>query len=125
MKLRTLLFIFSISMIGLTSMASTPLMEQKQKTTFSKDIVSPVVANVVTFDVISFDNIEIQMSNIIAPCFVKETQLINPVITIKDVGWQSSQRNYNLHFKQSNSLKNKLMPFVTLIDKGNNIRNDY
>jgi hypothetical protein len=72
-------------------MASTPLMEQKQKTTISKTIVSPVVANVVTFDVISFDNVEIQMSNIIAPWFVKETQLINPLITIKDVGWQSSQ----------------------------------
>jgi ABC-type enterochelin transport system substrate-binding protein len=60
-------------MIGFTSMASTPLMEHKQKTTIIKAIVSPVVENVVTFDVISFDNIQMQLRNL--------------KVIDKDVGW--------------------------------------
>ena len=110
MKLRTLLFIFSICMIGLTSMASTPLMEQKQKTTISKAIVSPVVANVVTFDVISFDNVEIQMSNTNALIFVKEKQPINLVTTIKDVGWLNRKTvNFNTFYKE---IQNQEIVFI-------------
>ena len=91
MKKLILLFIFSIGMIGLTSMASTPSMEQKQKTTISKAIVSPLVANVVTFDIISFDDVKIQKSNLKAQFLVNKMQPITLFVVNNDVGLT----NYN------------------------------
>jgi hypothetical protein len=117
MKLKSALFIFLISMIGFTSMASTPLLEQKQKPTIEKSIAFSDVENVVNFEVISFDNSKIEV--FIAFETVIEKTFINPENTVNDVGWKISGINYNSKFKQSNSLKYNRIHFVSLNNKGN------
>ncbi len=104
-------------MIGFTSMASTPLLEQKQKPTIEKSIAFSDVENVVNFEVISFDNSKIEV--FIAFETVIEKTFINPENTVNDVGWKISGINYNSKFKQSNSLKYNRIHFVSLNNKGN------
>lgn len=123
MKAIRSVFILLIGMISLTAFATTSKLDQKQKPVFKMEQSFQVNAvNVEVASVIS--DVTFYQSNDFVLPFVKETKSINPVASIKDVGWQSSKRNYNLHFNQSNSLKNKRIPIVALIDKGNNIRND-
>jgi len=113
MKLK-MFFIFLIGMIGFTSMASTPLMEQKQKTTFCKDYqVLTIVENVQS---IAYDVLALNITSNLSVSYKTQLSGGNEPITsyaiINDVGWQFSKfnyinipyfeklnPNYNLHFK--------------------------
>lgn len=110
-------------MIGLTSMASTPLMEQKQKADFKSEPSVQVEFVNVELGFVAYEA-TFNKSNDIVLQFVKETKLINPVSSINDVGWHSLKQSYNLDFNQRNLLKNKLISFVYLIDKANKIRDN-
>lgn len=104
-------------MIGFTSMACTPLLEQKQKTTIEKSTDFYNVENVEKFELISFDNVEFK--KFIAFETVIEKTFINPENTIIDVGWKILGINYNSSFKQKNSLKYSKNYFVFLNTKAN------
>jgi len=123
MKNTRSVFILLIGMISLTAFATTSKLDQKQKLVLKTEQSFQVNAvNVELASVVS--DAKLSQNNIIDLQFVQEIKSINPVASIKDVGWQSLKRNYNLHFNQSNLLKTKRIPFVSLIDKGNKIRND-
>ena len=107
------LFFLSIGMIGLTSMASTPLTEQKQKAeAWETEKVFSIESNVLSYEVLSgFSEAYIfQGSEILHFKTVNETIHFYAIIT--DVGWRISKQpfretfykeklleNYNHHFK--------------------------
>ena len=120
-------FILLIGMISLTSMASTSLTEQKQKTTFCMDVLSPVVGIVVNecqvtsvlIDAAQLNDINVmQLKNVAEP----ETSLA----IITDVGWQNSNVNYNkIPFTEKFIDKNLIKSRNRLINNFRNYENQF
>lgn len=97
MKLKSLLFILSICMIGFTSMASTPLTEREPKAKFTEAFEVKVnFVNVETFDFIQVE----QAKTIVGNLFIYEpskaleftSTLVSPS---DDVGWCKTKVNFN------------------------------
>lgn len=124
MKNISSVFILLIGMISLTAFATTSKLDQKPTTVLTTE--QSVMINTVNVDY-TFDVVSVTMDAAFSQCIfiVSNQKIVKPSLAIiTDVGWRSEKRNYNLHFKQSNSLKNKAIEFVSLIHKRNNIRND-
>ena len=105
-------FILLIGMISLTSMASTSLTEQKQKTTFCKALVSPVVESVVNECQIAtlFTNI-VQLNNKVVQ-FRNVTVTETFLVIIADVGWKISKQTFKEIPYSEKLLENYKLPFV-------------
>lgn len=86
-----MLFIFLIGMISLTSMATTPLTEQKQKMTSENEISHYSIVNNVEmndYSVITSDNRIVQSETTLLFTNKNFEHFISYAI-IKDVGWNS------------------------------------
>lgn len=128
MKNTLSVFILLFGMISLTSVATTPLMDQKQKKVFDSEPSFQIEAlNVVEFNVInidnfiSYDNEKLQMNKEVV-LFVNRTRVTKPMMSIKDIGWQGSSINYNSPSTLNNPQKHKRIPFGS-INMRDNIRN--
>jgi len=82
-----MLFIFLIGMISMTALASTTMLEQKQKTTIQKSLkhfqIVEIVQNEVSF--ITIDNTSI-MERASISHLIKE-RIVKQLAIIDDVGW--------------------------------------
>ncbi len=109
------LFILLIGMISFTAVSSTPLPEQKQKTTFQTELSVPfVVADVLSFSYVSAEPFTAVMpgSSTLGTPFVQKSVKPLDFAIVPDIGWRICEQrfrqipykeklleNYNLHFK--------------------------
>ena len=94
MKFRTLLMLL-IGMISITAMASTPQLEQKQKTTIHKSLepFAVIVANVQTdVSFISIETTSIQHNAGFS--YVIKERIVEQLAIIDDVGWNLSMHQF-------------------------------
>jgi hypothetical protein len=119
--MKTKLFIIAlIGTISATTLASTPMSEQKQEATISKQWVTPVLVDVVKVqsDLVLFQN-EITIVALVTenPFQTKSTKPINSFAIVDDVGWQFQKRfSQNTFYKER--LKQKyLTDYSQLISK--------
>lgn len=100
------MFIFALfGMISATTLASTPMLEQKQKTTIFQEPITLVdVVQVQTIDLTSFQIEAVITTNYTAHSFKgKASEPINSFAIIDDVGWNSQKR-----FSQLTNYKERL-----------------
>lgn len=121
MKIK-MLFILLIGMVSLTSMASTPLMKQKQETTFTKVTDLNVVENVVLTDaIVSNESIIIyQSDNALNFKNVKEPGTYKA--NIADVGRRNSKQRFTNIFFTEKLLDNYDLKKKFVASKENRIR---
>ena len=117
MKSRTFLLLL-IGMISITSMASTPLMEQKQKaTTFVVQTYQDVVT-VQPIDLSSFQyEATITISYNAKPTQTKSFEPENSLAIIYDVGWNSQKRFSQFNIYQERLKANYITDHTKRISK--------
>lgn len=91
-----MLFIFLIGMISMTALASTTMLEQKQKTTIQKSLkhfqIVEIVQNEVSF--ITIDNTSIMERTSIS--YLIKERIVKQLAIIDDVGWNIIKFNKNI-----------------------------